>query len=89
MIKAHVFSVSLHAVESAANRTADDIVETGIGTAGAIPIPSATASAPMRPMYFALRIVLPPSMSWRNDARRVGCGVPRWNRDSPSDGRAR
>ena len=33
------------------------------------PIPSATANVPMRPMYVALPIVVPPPGSWRNDGR--------------------
>jgi hypothetical protein len=40
--------------------------------ASAIPIPSATANAPTRPMYFAVPIVVPLSMSRRNDGHRVG-----------------
>ena len=34
------------------------------------PIPSATASAPIRPMCFALPIIVPPRMSGRNDGHR-------------------
>ena len=40
--------------------------------ASAIPIPSATANTPTRPMYSALPIVVPLSMSGRTDGHRVG-----------------
>jgi hypothetical protein len=86
MIKAHVVSVEpLHAVD-AANRTAGETVEAGVGTAVAIttstatpidtvirvavcrklPTPSALATAPLRPMCFALSIVVPPSSPGRD-----------------------
>ena len=56
--------------------------------ATAIPTPSATAKAPTRPMYFALPIVVPPSMSWRNDGHRVGVEFRDVNRRSRQLARA-
>ena len=52
----------------------------------AVPIPSATANAPTRPTRLAVVMIVPPSMSWRNDGHRVGCRVPRGESSLRRDG---
>ena len=87
----------INAVESSSDGSNDEHLLESAGsayaTAGVVatanPTPSATANAPTRPMYFVVLIVVPPSMSRRNEGHRGGSSsamgiVTRVRCDEPS-----
>jgi hypothetical protein len=63
-----------------------DIV-TRVALRRTFPTPSATASAPTRPMYFAVPIIRPPSLSRRNGGHRFRCRASRWKSSLACGGR--